>query len=263
MNRIDKKFAELKSRNEKALILFVTAGDPTLEETLAIMEALADKGTDIIELGVPFSDPIADGPVIQRSTSRALKNKVDLKSILSLIRRFREKYDTPIVCMGYLNPVLRYGPEQFIKDFKSAGGDGLIIADLPYEEGEEYENLTRDQDIDLIYLLAPEPGSERTKRIVDAGSGFIYVVSHYGTTGENREIQTDLGAVTTSLRQLTDKPLAIGFGISSPKSAATAAQHADGVIIGSWLIKELEQAGDKAAKAGEFAGRVKEVIGGK
>jgi tryptophan synthase alpha chain len=262
MNRLEKHFAELQSKNEKALILFITAGDPNLDETLKIMESLAKNGADCIELGIPFSDPIADGPVIQQSTSRALKNNVQLGDILAMISKFRQNHDTPIVCMGYFNPILRYGEDKFIKAFHAAGGDGLIIADLPFEEGEEYEKLCKNNGVNLIYLLAPEIGSERTKRILASSSGFVYCVSHYGTTGEGATINSTLGEITKSLRKQTKLPLAVGFGISSLQSAKKVSKDADGIIIGSWLIKELENAGNKQEKAGEFTKSVKQAITG-
>jgi tryptophan synthase alpha chain len=260
MNRLEQHFTELKNEYKKALILFVTAGDPTLEKTLSIMEAMALNGVDCIELGVPFSDPIADGPVIQRSTARALKNKINLGDILNLIKSFRQKYNTPIVCMGYLNPIIRYGEEKFITDLNSAGGDALIIADLPYEEGENFELLCKSNNVNLVYLLAPEIGTNRTANILKASSGFVYCVSHYGTTGVGGPINSGIKEVTASLKKLTALPLAIGFGISNEKSAKEMSNYADGIIIGSWLIKELENAANKAKAAGEFTQMLKSAI---
>jgi len=260
MNRLENHFSELKRRNETALILFLTAGDPDLNETLRIMQALAANGADCLELGVPFSDPIADGPVIQRSTARALKNDVDLDDILLLVRKFRQTSDIPVVLMGYYNPIIRYGNERFVKACREFGVDGLIVADLPYEEGEEFENLCRENTVNLIYLLAPEMGSERTKNILAASSGFVYCVSHYGTTGVGDAMDVQIDQVVKSLKSMTDLPVAVGFGISSIEQAQAAARVADGVIIGSWLIKELEGAEDKVSEAAQFAKTVKGVI---
>ena len=260
MNRIEKRFNELKANNEKALILFITAGDPSLEETLNIMEAMAQNGVDCIELGIPFSDPIADGPVIQRSTARALRNRVQLKDILNLVTVFRQNYATPVVAMGYLNPVIRFGEERFIREFSRAGGDGLIIADLPYEEGEEYEILCKNHNTSLIYLLAPEIGTARTKNILGASSGFVYCVSHYGITGTGAALSANLKHISRSLGQLTSLPLAIGFGISSDKTAREMSRYFNGIIIGSWLIEELERSTNKPETAAQFARRLKRAI---
>ena len=260
MNRLEKHFQSLKEKNEKALILFITAGDPSLEETLNIMEALAANGADCIELGVPFSDPVADGPVIQRSTMRALQNSVTLDGILQLVATFRQKHDTPIVLMGYLNPILRYGAEAFVSACQQHGVDGLIIADLPYEEGEELEAICREHDVNLIYLLAPEISNERTRAILKASSGFVYCVSHYGTTGVDQSPDAHINQVIASVKDMTDLPVAVGFGISSPQKAQAAARFADGVIIGSWLIRELETAENRVKTAAEFAKKAKRAI---
>jgi tryptophan synthase alpha chain len=260
MNRLEKHMVALKAKNEKALILFLTAGDPDLDTTLDIMGALSHNGVDCIELGVPFSDPIADGPIIQKSTSRALVNKVNVDHIFNTVRRFRQNYNTPVVLMGYYNPIIRYGLNTFAESFKNSGGDGLIIADLPYEEGEEFERICSQNDICLIYLLAPEIGSDRTKKILSASKGFVYCVSHYGTTGISEAPTRDVDEVIQSLKSMTDLPVAIGFGISSLEKAKSASKIADGIIIGSWLIRELEKAHDKAKAAGEFTKAVKSAI---
>ncbi|NOY60100.1 MAG: tryptophan synthase subunit alpha [Calditrichaeota bacterium] len=260
MNRIEQHLVNLKKNNEKALILFLTAGDPSLEATFDIMCALAQNGADCIEIGVPFSDPVADGPVIQRATSRAILNNVRLEDILKLIQKFRESYETPLVCMGYFNPIVRFGEENFCRAFHQAGGDGLIIADLPYEEGENMEDICRQNDISLIYLLAPEIGSERTQKILDASSGFVYCVSHFGTTGTNEGPDVHVDQVVRSLKSMTSLPVAVGFGISSIEKAKETSREADGIIIGSWLLQELERTNDKAKKAAEFAKAVKNAI---
>ena len=260
MNRLEKHFLLLQEKKEKALILFLTAGDPDLPTTLEIMGALAESGVDCIELGIPFSDPIADGPIIQQSTLRALKNRVNLDQILELVGKFRQKYQTPVVLMGYLNPIIRYRTTKFIKTFNKAGGDGIIVADLPYEEGEEFEQICYQNNINLIYLLAPEIGTDRTKKILSASTGFIYCVSHYGTTGVNNNLDVQVDEVIKSLKSMTNLPVAIGFGISSLDKAKAAVKAADGIIIGSWLIKELEKSKDKAKVAGQFVKKVKDAI---
>jgi len=260
MNRLEKHFAELKARHEKALILYITAGDPSLAETFDIMKGLAAGGADCIELGVPFSDPIADGPVIQKAGQRALKNKINLHDILGIAKTFRQSYDTPLVMMGYYNPILRFGLQDFAKACKEHGIDGLIVADLPFEEGEEFEAICWQNGISLIYLLAPEMGNERTKSILQATSGFVYCVAYYGTTGTAHAQNGRLDDVVSSIKSMTDLPVAVGFGIDSCESAKEKANAADGIIIGSWLISELEKSGEKGKTALEFAGNVKKAI---
>lgn len=259
MNRLDKHFSELKKNHKKVLILYITAGDPNMAATLNIMQALAENGVDCIELGIPFSDPMADGPVIQRASARALINKVNLQDILALVKSFRQSHNTPVVLMGYFNTILHYGLAAFIQEYQAAGGDGLIVADLPFEEGEEFEQLCRENNINLIYLLSPEPGTERTRNILAATSGFIYCISHYGITGQHVD-NNQLAEIVQSLKGMTSLPIAVGFGISSLEQAQQAAQIADGVIIGSWLIKEMEQADDKPLLAGKFCKQLKQTI---
>jgi len=260
MNKLENHLAISKKNNKKALILFITAGDPDLPTTLEVMRSMAENGVDCIELGIPFSDPIADGLIIQKSTQRALKNKIRVEYIFDLVRQFRPFHQTPIVLMGYYNPIMRYGSERFVQNFRNAGGDGLIIADLPYEEGEEFENISSRNEVSLIYLLAPEIGSQRTKKILNASSGFVYCVSHYGTTGMGSDTETEVDDVVDSLKSMTDLPIMVGFGISSMEKARAAVKIADGIIIGSWLIKELESAEDKAKAAGDFTSKLKQGV---
>jgi len=262
MNRLDKRFDELRENGKKAVILFVTAGDPDLPATLDIIKTLAANGTDCIELGIPFSDPIADGPVIQQSTARALAHRITFHDIWNLVAEFRKDHDTPIVLMGYLNPILRYGTDRFVRDCKRYGVDGLIIADLPYEEGEVLEQICREQGVHLIYLLAPEEMTTRTAKIVHATSGFLYLVSHYGTTGRQEQFQKNLERIVRSIRPLTPLPIAIGFGISSIPQAKEAAAIADGVIVGSWLIRELEKSDNKTETAAHFFRRLRRALDG-
>ncbi|HPG38472.1 MAG TPA: tryptophan synthase subunit alpha [bacterium] len=259
MNRLEKHFTELQKRHEKALILYITAGDPDMAATLNIMQALAENGVDCIELGIPFSDPMADGPVIQRASARALLNNINLRDILSLVKTFRQTHQTPVVLMGYFNTILHFGPEAFLHEYRAAGGDGLIIADLPFEEGEHFESLCREHSINLIYLVSPEPGTERTRNILAATGGFVYCVSHYGITGQHTD-NNQLDNIVRSLKSMTTLPIAVGFGISSVEQAQQAARSADGVIIGSWLISELEQAQDKKLAAAGFCITLKEAL---
>lgn len=253
MNRLEQQFAQLRRQGKKAQTLFITAGDPDLDSTLGIMQALADNGAHILELGMPFSDPIADGPAIQRSSQRALLNRVHIPEILARVERFRKTHSTPVVLMGYYNPVLRYGVDRFVVDCRLAGVDGVIMADLPYEEADLLAEACRQEELALIFLVAPEMHGDRARKIAGAGSGFIYCVSHYGTTGESNQSADNLEAVIGSLRNVTSLPIQVGFGISSLQAVQEACRFSDGVIIGSWLIRALEEQTDKVGAAGRFA----------
>ncbi len=260
MNRLETHLNTLKQNQEKGLILYITAGDPDIDTTLDIMKAMADNGVDCIELGVPFSDPIADGPVIQRASNRALKNNVNIQKILDLVKSFRQTHNTPIVLMGYYNPVYQYGLEAFTKDLNTAGGDGLIMADLPFEESHDLAEQCTKYNISLIQLIAPELENERTQKIIQASQGFLYCVSNYGTTGKGFHASDELKNIIQSVRKSTNIPLAIGFGIASNLDAKAASQIADSVIIGSWLIAKLEKVENKADFAGEFVKTLKSTI---
>jgi tryptophan synthase alpha chain len=260
MNRLQRHLSELKSRDEKAAIVFITAGDPSLQESLDIMLCMAENGADCIELGIPFSDPIADGPVIQRSTARALKNDVKIKEIFELVKAFRKSSDVPIVLMGYYNPLYRYGLEKMAADCSLAGVDGLIIADLPFEEGEELQTITRKEDVSLIYLLAPDIDPMRTRSIVDSSSGFIYCVAQYSTTGTNEKTDAVSNETIELLKKMTNMPVVVGFGISDLDKAREISKVADGVIVGSWLLKKLETADNKPEYAGRFVRNLKKAM---
>ena len=260
MNRLQKHLSELKSRREKAAILFITAGDPSLKDSLDIMLSMAENGADCIELGIPFSDPIADGPIIQRSTTRALKNNVTIHDIFMLVKQFRKSCNTPIILMGYYNPLYRYGLEKIAADCAEAGVDGLIVADLPFEEGEELQMIAAKYDVSLIYLLAPDIDPKRTQSIIDASSGFVYCVAQYSTTGTDETTEAVSKETIESLKKMSSLPVNIGFGISSLEKAREISLIADGVIIGSWLLKELESVDNKAEHAGRFVSKVKRAM---
>ncbi len=250
-----------KDAGQKSLVLFITAGDPDPSTTVAMMKAMAESGVDCIELGMPFSDPIADGPVIQRSTARALKQGVILEDIFSMVRSFRRHHDTPVVLMGYSNPVYRMGMQTFMQSASAAGVDGLIMADVPYEEGEPWERYSQCHGIDLIYLLSPLPGTDRTRHIVKASSGYIYLVSRFGITGtEHNGNERDLASVVDSLRPWTHLPIVAGFGISSTESAKQRGRETDGIIIGSWLVRELETSRDIPATAYRFTAQLRSAL---
>jgi tryptophan synthase alpha chain len=242
-NRIDSRFEALAAAGRTALIPFITAGDPEPRWTVAIMHALADAGADLLELGVPFSDPAADGPVIQAASERAISRGVSLKRVLEIVGEFRQQdITTPVVLMGYLNPIERYGHAEFAQDAARAGVDGILMVDCPPEE---MVGLRDQLDIHGIYpicLVAPTTTPDRMERIAHQAKGYIYYVSFKGITGANRLEETSLAEPVSALRSHTDLPLAVGFGIKGPQSAAAVAGLADGVVIGSALIERLADA---------------------
>jgi tryptophan synthase alpha chain len=241
MSRISGVFADLHRQGRTALVPFVTAGDPDLEVTLPLLHAMVEAGADIIELGVPFSDPMADGPVIQRASERALEKGVSLSDCLELVRRFRSRDTrTPVVLMGYLNPVEIMGYEAFAERAQGAGVDGVLIVDLPPEEGHDLLEALRGHTIDPIYLLAPTSTTERIRRLCNSASGFVYYVSIKGVTGASN---LDVAAVAEKLdaiRRLTNLPLGVGFGIKDAETAAQVAEYANAVIVGSAVVNRVE-----------------------
>ena len=243
MSRIKHCFAELHAAGRKALIPFVTAGDPDPALTVPLMHAMVEAGADIIELGVPFSDPMADGPVIQRASERALEHHVSLRDVLAMVAEFRARdARTPLVLMGYLNPVEVMGYAAFAEAARQAGVDGVLTVDLPPEEAEECTGELRARDIDPIFLLAPTTDQARIKRICDAASGYVYYVAVKGVTGAGN---LDVQAVARKLEQiraLSDLPVGVGFGIKDASSAAAVAAVADAVVVGSALVQQVERA---------------------
>ncbi len=240
MSRISSCFAALKNEGRKALIPYVTAGDPTPTVTVPLLHALVEAGADVIELGVPFSDPMADGPVIQLACERALSHDVRLTDVLAMVKTFREtNQNTPVVLMGYLNPVESMGYENFAKAAQAAGVDGVLTVDLPPEEGADFSAIMAAHEIDTIFLLAPTSREERIKRIAEQGSGYLYYVSVKGVTGSSSLNVEEVEARLNLVRQYTDLPLGVGFGIKDPASAKQVAQVADGVIVGSVLVNKI------------------------
>lgn len=239
MNRIDKKFAELKTEGKKAFIPFITAGDPSLEDTIAIVSELESAGADIIELGVPFSDPVADGPSIQRSSLRALESNVSLRDVINTVAKIRAKTQIPIAFLTYYNLIFRYGVEKFVSDAVEAGVDGAVIANLPPEEASELIAAAREHDFASIFLVAPTSTPERVKIVSEACTGFVYCVSLTGVTGARSAISDMLAPTLKRIRQHTDKPVAVGFGVSTPEQAEKVAAMADGVIVGSAIINVI------------------------
>lgn len=242
-NRIDSRFEELAAAERTALIPFITAGDPEPGWTVAIMHALADAGADLLELGVPFSDPAADGPVIQAASERAISRGVSLRRVLEMVSKFRQQdITTPVVLMGYLNPIERYGHAEFARDAAAAGVDGILMVDCPPEEMVHLRGQLDEHGIYPICLVAPTTTPQRMERIARQANGYIYYVSFKGITGANRLEEASLEEPVRELRTYTDLPLAVGFGIKDPQSAAAVAELADGVVIGSALIEHLANA---------------------
>lgn len=239
-DRIAARFAALKARGEKALVTFVTAGDPDLATSEAILAGLPDAGADIIELGMPFSDPMADGPSIQAAGLRALKAGQTLRRTLDMVRRFREQdADTPIILMGYYNPIYVYGNDRFLKDAKAAGVDGLIIVDLPPEEDDELCVPAIAAGIHFIRLATPTTDERRLPALIRNSGGFLYYVSITGITGTGSARSADVAAAVERLRAATDLPIAVGFGIKSPADAGAIAQVADAAVVGSAIVNRV------------------------
>jgi tryptophan synthase alpha chain len=241
INRIDAKFRELKRKHEKAFIAFITAGYPSLEATYRLVLEFSKSGVDIVELGVPFSDPIADGAVIQESSQAALKKKINLKSILQLVKRLRKNTDIPITLMTYYNPVFCFGEEQFIKSAKAAGVDGIIVPDLLPEDGRQLMKIANKFHIYNILFIAPTTSRERIKYIASLSKGFIYYVSLTGTTGMRRNLAADLKRNIKTIKGITAKPVCAGFGISTLQQVKDVSSICDGVIIGSAIVKKIKQ----------------------
>lgn len=253
MSRIATRFSELRSQRRKGLIPYICAGDPSAAITVALMHALARAGADVIELGVPFSDPMADGPVIQRAAERAIRNGVGLRSTLEMVAQFRASdSQTPVVLMGYANPIERMGRQQFATAASGAGVDGVLVVDYPPEEALEFSTALRAAGIDAIFLLAPTTTDERIALISRQASGYVYYVSLKGTTGAGHLDVASVASRMPLIRRHTDLPIGVGFGIRDAASARAIAQVADAVVIGSRIIEELEAtAADRATLAVE------------
>jgi tryptophan synthase alpha chain len=241
MTRIEKKFAELKAEGRKAFIPYITTGDPSMEITLELVLALEKSGADVIELGIPFSDPIADGPVIQRATERALHNGVTLQKVLDLGKAIRKKSEIPLVLFSYFNPLLNHGLEKLAKDATAAGFDGILASDLTLEESGTFNRTMRASGLNTIFLVAPTSSVARMKAIAEASNGFLYAVSRTGVTGERQELAGDLSEFLRTLRSFTKCPIAVGFGISRPEHVQAVWQEADGAIVGSSIVKKVEE----------------------
>jgi tryptophan synthase alpha chain len=241
MSRIEQTFTALKADNKTALVTFITAGDPGPELTVPLMHALVEGGANVLELGVPFSDPMAEGPVIQRACERALKFNVGLKDVFGFVREFRKNDpDTPVVLMGYANPIERIGQTEFIRCAKEAGADGAIVVDYPPEECAAFATEMRDNGLDLIFLLAPTSTTERVKQVAQYGGGFSYYVSLKGVTGAGTIDTADVARRVAAIREHVKLPIGVGFGIRDGATARAVAEVADAVVIGSRIIQEIE-----------------------
>ena len=264
MNRIDKKFADLRAEGKKAFIPFITAGDPSLEDTISMVSELEAAGADIIELGVPFSDPVADGPSIQRSSLRSLSGNVSLGNVIDTVAKIRTQTQIPIAFLTYYNLIFKYGVEKFVKDAVTAGVDGAVVANLPPEEASDLISAAREHDFATIFLIAPTSTPERVELVAKACTGFIYCVSLTGVTGARSAISDMLAPTLERIKEHTDKPIAVGFGVSTPDQAREVAKMADGVIVGSAIINVVEANVDKPDElipsVGSFAASLVEAV---
>ena len=262
MNRIDSKFKRLRSEGRKAFIAYVTAGDPNLATTKKVVLRLEEAGVDIVELGIPFSDPIADGPTIQAASYRALAGGVTLKKIFAMVKGLRAATDMPLVFMTYYNPVLRYGLKGFFASCRRYGVDGVIVPDLPCEEASELIKFAKLEKVAVIFLSAPTSTPERIKEIARRSGGFIYYVSLTGVTGARRELPKDIASRIRMIRSVTNKPVAVGFGISTPAQASRIAGMADGVIVGSAIVKMIAMKKNIAPRVYRFAKSIAKAVHG-
>ncbi|GAB3383277.1 tryptophan synthase subunit alpha [Azotobacter armeniacus] len=263
MSRLQTRFAELKQANRAALVTFVTAGDPDYDASLAILKGLPEAGADVIELGMPFTDPMADGPAIQLANIRALGGKQNMVKTLQMVREFRTgNQDTPLVLMGYYNPIYAYGVDRFIADAKAAGVDGLIVVDLPPEHNDELCDPAQAAGLDFIRLTTPTTDDERLPVVLAGSSGFVYYVSVAGVTGAGAATLAHVEQAVARLRRHTDLPVCIGFGIRSPEHAASVARLADGVVVGSALVDRIAKAGSNEQAVGDVLGLCRELAEG-
>jgi tryptophan synthase alpha chain len=259
-NRLANTFAALRTRHRRALIPYIMAGDPTPQATVRLAEILIAAGADVVELGVPFSDPIADGPVNQRAGLRAMAHGMGLRPALDLVAHIRERASVPLVFMTYYNLIFGYGLDRFCRDATGAGLDGLIVADLPPEEGGALVAASRREDLATIFLLAPTSTEERIRAVAAASTGFVYCVSRTGVTGVRDELPEGVRELVLRIREQTPTPICVGFGISRPDQAREVAAVADGVIVGSALVKMIEDAPDALDRVGAFLRELRSAI---
>lgn len=256
MTRITERFTQLKREGRKAFIPYITAGDPDLATTEKLILALADAGADVIELGVPFSDPMADGPVIQRASERALKTSIGIADILPIVERVRQSCDIPILLFTYFNPLLQFAQKDLGAKLKAAGVDGVLITDLIPEEADAFVSEMRAAEVDTVFLAAPTSTDERLNLIGRYSSGFVYVVARTGVTGMRASVATEVESLVARVRAQTDLPVAVGFGISTPEHVQDVWRYADGAVVGTRLVLEIEQ----QAAAPDLAERIAQLV---
>ena len=255
--RIAKRFAELRAAGELGIVAYITAGDPTLPATRDYVLALADAGADVVELGVPFSDPLADGPTIQRASERALKSGTTLAGVLALVRQIRQSSQVPLMLFSYFNPILQMGLEKFAAAAAEVGVDGVLVTDLTPEESAEYRRILQAHHLDTIFLAAPTSTDERLVKIAACSSGFLYLISRTGVTGAKDALPDDLPALLRRARSFTQLPIAVGFGISLPGHVSVLGGLADAAVVGSALVSEIEKAASPEAAATALRERVR------
>ena len=256
MGRIENAFTNLKQQGRKGFIPFITAGDPDLATTEQLLVELASAGATVIELGVPFSDPMADGPVIQRASERALKNSFGLQDLLDMVARARQQIDTPIILFSYFNPLLQFGMKRMAVAAKESGLDGVLVTDMTPEEAGGFEQELRANGLDMIFLVAPTSTDERLRLVADHASGFVYAVSRAGVTGTRQSVSAEAEKLVSRMRRFTSLPIAVGFGISNAEQVRDVQRYADAVVVGSAIVAEMERLGkapEVAQKIGEFA----------
>jgi tryptophan synthase alpha chain len=262
MSAIDQAFARLKAENRKGIIPFIVAGDPDLRTTRDILIELGRAGATLIELGVPFSDPMADGPVIQRASERALKSSFGLQEVLSIAAEVRQVSSVPIVLFSYLNPLLQYGFERLAREARLAGIDGVLVTDLAPEEADDFAATLRANGLDMIFLVAPTSSSARLQMISEKASGFIYAVSRLGVTGAQNDLSSEAEELVSRVRTLTDLPIAVGFGISNAEQVANVWQYADAAVVGSAIVAEIERLPKKRNLEGHVGSFFRSLIPG-
>jgi tryptophan synthase alpha chain len=255
--RISERFARLRAAGEIGIVAYITAGDPTFDATLEFVLALEKAGADVIELGVPFSDPLADGPTIQRASERALRAGASLAGVLELVRRIRKTSQVPLVLFTYFNPIVQMGLEKFAAGAAAAGADGVLVTDLTPEESEDYRRIVHAHHLDTIFLAAPTSTDERLKKIADCSSGFLYLISRTGVTGAKDSLPDELPALLRRTRNFTLLPIAVGFGISLPGHVSVLGGLADAAVVGSALVSEIEKANSTAAASAALGERIR------
>jgi tryptophan synthase alpha chain len=262
MTRISKRFEDLKARGEKALVCFVVAGDPDIETTRRIVLELDAAGADVVEIGIPFSDPIADGPSIQAASMRSLDRGTNVPAVLDLVAAIRRDSQIPIVLMTYYNPVMHFGVSKFAQEGAKAGVDGTIVTDLTPEEANEWKSAAENAGIDTVFLLAPTSTADRIEKVTSLASGFVYCVSRTGVTGARVSVAQGVHELVSSIRARTDKPIAVGFGISKPEHVREVSEYADGVVVGSKLVDLIASGSDTESMLAELRKTVSDLKSG-